>query len=152
MEIILVNSELQSKALLSLLQEYELEFSAITKKTPDENGQFKLDVELDKTDNYLLYIDAKIAGLAVKGTHSGRHDIFEFYVRPQYRGNLVGQKFTHEIFKKYKGLWQVRQIEGADLARDFWRKAISNYTSGNYTEQSVKDDYWGDITVQYFES
>ena len=88
----------------------------------------------------------------VKGTDDHHHDIAEFYIVPAKRGRHVGRKFAQEIFSRYKGNWQVKQIDGADKAVVFWQKTISEFTNNNYSEESINDSYWGKITRQRFES
>lgn len=155
MEIIKLNKQ-NKHILTNLMQAYEAEFSAITRKLPDANGLFPFDTPVDDTDvnyhAYLLYVEGSPCGFAMKGTASGRHDIAEFYVVPSKRGSDLGTRFAHEIFDMYKGPWQVRQIAGADKARDFWRKAIGTYSSGKYEESQDRDPYWGMVTRQIFES
>ena len=136
--------------LRNLLQSYEGEFSAITKKVPDERGVFDLDCNLQVTDNYLLYREGSPIGFCVKGEEQGVHDIYEFYIVPSQRGGGLGADFARYIFRNYPGKWQVRQIQGADKARDFWRSTISKFTGGNYQEEQVSDEYWGVVTRQTF--
>lgn len=150
MEIIRVASDDQD--LKQLLQTYEHEFSAITGKNPDQNGDYELDVDLAKTDNFLLKLDQRKIGFCIKTVSHGRHDILEFYVQALERGQKIGEQFAHEIFKMYPGQWQVRQIEGADKARSFWRKTINSFTSGQYKEETVVDEYWGKVSKQTFTS
>ena len=147
-----VKTPSSSIPLLNLLQCYEAEFSAITEKLPNELGEFPLDIKLDGSYDAYLFTENKIPiGFAIKGTESGLHDISEFYVIPSKRHNSLGRTFAKEIFKKYIGPWQVRQIEGADLAVRFWTKAISEFTNGDFTSSKEEDDYWGKITIQRFE-
>jgi predicted acetyltransferase len=141
-----------NKTLMDLLQAYEKEFSVITKKKPNDDGIFRLDVDVSKTDNFLLLDKVEAVGFCVKGVSDKRHDIFEFYVVPQNRGNLAGRKFAKEIFGMYKGDWQVRQINGANKAIEFWRKTISGFTKNNYEESVINDEYWGRVTRQTFRS
>jgi hypothetical protein len=46
----------------------------------------------------------------------------------------------------------VRQIEGAEHAKAFWRKTISRYTHNGYIEVIVNDADWGVVTLQRFVS
>ena len=142
----------ENVAFNSLLQNYEKEFSSITKKVPDPDGTFNLDVNLNETDNFLLIENREAIGFCVKGFSEGRHDISEFFVILDKRHNKIGRKFAQEVFKKYKGEWQVRQIEGADKAITFWRKVIAEFTKNDYQESVVEDEYWGKVTRQIFKS
>lgn len=138
---------------LNLAQAYEAEFSAITKKKPQSNGLFLLDTPINQEHpSYLLYDQTSPIGFCIKGVQEARHDIAEFYVVPSYRSKGIGRHFAAEIFKKYPGPWQVRQIDGADKAILFWRSAIQVFTNNNFTECVVEDNYWGKVTRQLFHS
>ncbi len=148
----IVKVEDQNKpVLLNLLQAYEAEFSTITNKDPDGNGLYPLDTPLDgEHEAYLVYIGNQLCGFAIKGTELSCHDISEFYIIPTKRGHKLGSSFAHKVFDMYRGKWQVRQIERADKARDFWRKVIGDYTNGQYEESQIEDSYWGLVTRQVF--
>lgn len=152
MNVALITDESNLKSLLELLQIYEAEFSKITGKKPNQDGTYKLDVDLTKTDNYFLLMNEEPIGFCIKGVFDGRHDIFEFYILPHRRGKKLGRTFAKEIFKKYKGPWQVRQIEGADKAISFWRKAIGEFAENRFEESIIEDAYWGKVTRQVFNS
>ena len=139
--------------LYNLAQAYESEFSTITKKLPNSKGLYPLDTKVDKNHpSFLIYKKKTPIGFCIKGIHDGRHDIAEFFIIPTFRSKNIGQKFAYQIFKKYKGEWQVRQINGADKARKFWRKTIKSFTHNQYTESLVKDPYWGTVSRQIFRS
>lgn len=152
MKIVDVNKNNVS-ILLNLAQAYEAEFSPITKKNPLSNGLYALDTNWDSDHPAFLLFDNEIPiGFCIKATVDFRHDISEFYVIPTYRSKGVAKFFAFEIFKKYAGDWQVRQIQGADQAVIFWRTIINEFTSGHFFESQVDDIYWGTVTRQIFKS
>jgi len=137
----------------NLLQAYEAEFSAVTNKVPDADGVFPLDVELNLYTVYLLKDGDAPIGLALKGTCNDRHDIADFYIIPRYRGEGAGFFLASHVVKKYKGLWQARQIDGYSQGRGFAIGALEKILDGaNFEEEKIVDPYWGPITIQYFES
>jgi len=139
--------------LLNLAQAYEAEFSPITKKNPLSNGLYALDTNWDSDHPaFLLFDNETPVGFCIKTILDSRHDISEFYVVPTYRHKGIAKSFVIEIFNKYAGTWQARQIQGADQAVSFCRAVISEFTSGKYTEEIVEDEYWGKITRQIFKS
>lgn len=143
------------KILLNLLQAYEAEFSTYTKKLPNENGLFELDINLDDYTSYLLLEDKSPIGFAIKGIDSvsGRHDIADLYIVPVKRSSGCGLFLVKSIFEKYKGQWQARQIDGYSMGRDFAVNHLKDFLGAdNFSEESIEDEYWGKITVQYFES
>lgn len=134
-----------------LVQNYEAEFSPLTGKHPDGRGLYALDVEISaERPGYLAYEGDIPIGLAVLGTHQGISDIAEFYIVPSFRRQSFGKRFAFELFDMRPGAWQVRQIQGADKARNFWRVVINEYTGGEYAETVENDPYWGPVTRQAF--
>lgn len=47
------------------------------------------------------------------------------------------------VFDKFRGEWEVKQIEGVEYASLFWRKIINEYTGGNFEEDIYTDKKWG---------
>ena len=60
--------------------------------------------------------------------------IAEFYVKPKYRRLGIGKATAYQLFKKYKGKWEIRQKTTNKNAHFFWRSIIADYTIGNYIE------------------
>lgn len=137
-----------------LVQYYECEFSGITGKKPDNNALFSLDTEIGgSVKGFIGYVEEIPAGLAaVKENERLRFEICEFFVIPYFRKNKIGSEMAAVIWDRFPGFWEVKQIEGADYAVTFWRKAISSYTGGNYEEGIIVDPYWGRVTRQCFDN
>lgn len=154
MRIIPVKQE-ESVAIYSrLLQCYEAEFSSITKKKPDSQGIFPLDTELGgDIEGFLVYEEGHPAGfvaIACKPNH--QFEVLEFYIVPCFRRNSLGKRFVIKIWEQYRGTWEVKQIQGADSATLFWRKAIGEFTNQCFKEDVYQDPYWGEVTRQVFSS
>lgn len=134
-------------------QNYEAEFSAITKKTPDSEGRFAIEADWKYPNSglYLLISDIP-AGFAVRGIVDDRSDVAEFYILPCYRKKGYGKQFAFHMFDAFPGLWQVRQIPTAVDAIAFWRSVVDEYTNGNYIEDQTKDSHWGLVLRQCFKS
>ncbi|MEB3362120.1 MAG: hypothetical protein VKI42_08375 [Synechococcaceae cyanobacterium] len=137
---------------LRLIQAYEAEFSRITKKTPNQQGLFELDTILgDTVTGFLAYINQAPAGLAaISEATPSNFEMCEFYVLPCFRNQAMGTRFAHSIWSMFPGRWQIKQIEGANYASDFWRKAIARFQHGSFTEDRYHDPYWGFVTRQSF--
>jgi predicted acetyltransferase len=136
-----------------LIQDYEAEFSSITKKVPDLEGKFTLDSDWKSPNKgFLLLLEDKPAGFVIKSNTDGRSDIAEFYILPCYRKKGLGKDFAFTIFDMFPGPWQVRQIPTATDAIAFWRAVIQDYTHGHFTEDHVSDHHWGKVVRQLFHS
>ena len=49
---------------------------------------------------------------------------FLFYLATSYRRNRIGINFAKDIISKYKGSWQIKQIQRAEYATKFLKKVI----------------------------
>ncbi|MCW7753413.1 GNAT family N-acetyltransferase [Desulfobotulus sp. H1] len=140
---------------LNLCQSYEGEFSSITRKKPNPDGLFELDTPIGShVSGYLLYDGAKPLGfMAVDIQSDGNSfEICEFYIVPACRKKGLGRDFVNHIFRMHKGIWEVKQISGAEYATEFWRKVIQEFTGGKFQEDSHTDAYWGKIIRHRFRS
>ena len=134
-------------------QDYEAEFSAITKKEPNVEGRFAIEADWrEPNSGYYCYINSHPAGFAIRGITDGRSDIAEFYILPCYRKKGLGKEMAFAIFDLFPGPWQVRQISTAKDAIAFWQAIIHEYTHGNYTEDLTDDPHWGIVVRQLFHS
>lgn len=137
---------------LNLVQGYECEFSAITKKQPNADGLFALDTEIqDKVKGFILTIEGVPAGIAAIAEEKPReYEVCEFYIVPCFRQHAWGMRFAHEIWRLFPGKWVIKQIRGAEYASNFWRKAIQTFQQTEFEEDQIDDAYWGLVTRQRF--
>lgn len=135
-----------------LMQSYECEFSSITGKMPDPEGKFPLDTHLDDRHlGFLGYLDGIPAGFnVIRKKEDGAFEVCEFFIVPVFRKRRLGFHLASEVFSRYRGRWEIKQIAGADHATAFWRKAVHRYTGGHFREDLYTDDYWGVVTRQSF--
>ena len=94
----------------------------------------------------------QIMGFVIKDQCGEYSDIGEFYIIPAYRKMGAGRKMAFSIFDQHPGLWQVRQLQNAKLAKLFWRSVISDYTKCDYIELELEDEIWGKVSCQRFKS
>lgn len=59
------------------------------------------------------------------------HSIAEFMIIPKYRRNKIGKNVAFKCFDLYKGDWEVSPSYGSELAYQFWKNVINEYTAGN---------------------
>ena len=136
------------------VQDYEAEFSAITRKEPDAEGRFALEASWESPNSgFYLFVDGKPTGFAIRDEMPERvSDIAEFYILPCYRNKGFGKLWAFAIFDQFPGPWQVRQVPTAINAIAFWRTTIGEYTNGHYTEDQTNDSHWGIVLRQRFMS
>jgi predicted acetyltransferase len=61
----------------------------------------------------------------------------EFFVAPPHRRLGVGQDAATLIFNRFAGQWEVTEYLRNPGAVGFWRRVISHYTGGKYSERIV---------------
>ena len=59
------------------------------------------------------------------------HSIAEFMVIPKYRRNKIGKKVAFMCFDLYQGDWEVSPSKGDEIAYNFWKTVIDEYTDKN---------------------
>nr|WP_216628447.1 GNAT family N-acetyltransferase [Pseudoalteromonas caenipelagi] len=135
---------------MNLAQAYEAEFSSLTGKLPNQKGVFSLDTPLDETHiGYLAFDGAYPIAFANISSRGNNHEICEFYVIPSVRKRKIGSLFINKIWQAHPGKWEVKQIQGADHAIQFWRKALT-LNGVSYSESEYEDAYWGKVNRQIF--
>lgn len=129
----------------NLMHLYLYEFTDYTGDDADAQGRF-LDEYLPRywvEQNrypFLVRVAGKPAGfILVRDTSDGQngpviHSIAEFLVMRKYRRKKVGQQMAFHIFDRFPGRWRVAQMAENHPAQAFWRRVISAYTNGQYTE------------------
>ena len=149
-----------SRALLELAQYYAYDFSDLLALDVDVTGRFGVAHLQRHFDDpvchpFTIVVDGKLAGFAL---HEGRsrlsgevgvNDVAEFFVMKKYRRRGVGAAAARELFDRFTGRWEVRQVRTNTAAIAFWRKTIGDYTGGAFTETTQDDDRFRG-TVQRF--
>ena len=72
---------------------------------------------------FLFRVDGRWAGLALV-REGVPHDMAEFFVMRKYRRGGVGTQAAHDVFARFPGAWQVRQMRVNPQATLFWRRTI----------------------------
>ncbi|MBN9543648.1 MAG: GNAT family N-acetyltransferase [Alphaproteobacteria bacterium] len=92
---------------------------------------------------YIIMLDDEIAGFALlnqKGIlESTDWRLDHFFVMHKFHGKGIAKAAVHELWKLYKGNWELTVVPTNTKALAFWHKNIEQYTS-------YKCDY---ITVDY---
>jgi predicted acetyltransferase len=149
------------RALLqNLTQFYYYDFSEVLEMHVDEDGRFgHVDLSPYWVDEwrhpFLLRVDKRVAGFALISERSkitgknGVFDMTEFFVLRRFRRQGLGRAAAFRAFERFAGPWEVRQREENPNATAFWRRAINEYTRGDYEETRWGRPEWSEI-VQTF--
>lgn len=148
---IIQNNDVSSAPFVHLQQLYEHEFSIITGYQTDERGLYDSKELMshwsDTFDVFVLYDQKRPVGFSVINLKSmislqeNVRDMAEFFILPDARKHGLGQWFAHELFKKYPGQWQVRQLPGLAV-KYFLCKTIDAFTKGNFKNNDITCSAW----------
>lgn len=61
-------------------------------------------------------------------------DMAEFFINFAYRKQKLGTLFATILFNNHPGTWEIRQLQNALTAHDFWWNVIHQYTHGDFAE------------------
>lgn len=148
--------KIEEETLHHLMQFYIYEFAALKpeiKLEPDGvYKRFDLSSYWEDPSHHPFFIKLgeELIGFALVATeHEGNpNSIEEFHVIRKYNGFGYGRQAALKLFAMFPGKWRITQIEANGPAKAFWRKVITQYTNGSYTETS--DDKRR--TIQEFKS
>lgn len=148
----LYEASLEDKSIiLNLIQLYTYELSFYEDETTNfimlDTGLFlvskyiELYFEEESRHPYILKYNGNLAGFAlVRFNEDGRYEIGEFFVLNKYRKIGMGTFMANEIFKKYRGKWEIRTLLKNKRAQEFWRKVINNISEGNFEEKLIRNN------------
>ncbi|MGC4038993.1 MAG: GNAT family N-acetyltransferase [Chitinophagaceae bacterium] len=140
---IITASNNDREVIKNLLQLYIYDFTEYIDMNVDENGLFKLHVDLNEywTEEdkhaYLIKQEGKYAGFALVKMvilPTRHHSIAEFFILKKYRKKGIGQAVAEKIFDSHPGEWEVHQTENNVAAQKFWNSVIARYTDSNYSD------------------
>jgi predicted acetyltransferase len=86
---------------------------------------------------FLIQVDGHPAGFALvkrERETPPAFDMGEFFIARQYRRCGVGRRAATALFDRFVGSWEVRQMPSNKPAQAFWRRIITDYTGGVFTE------------------
>ena len=146
--------EVQEKdkdVIYNLMQLYTYELSLFEDETTNfqllDNGVFKLSkyIDLYWTEEgrhpYILRCEGKLAGFVLERyNEDGMNEIAEFFVLNKYRKLGAGTFMANELFKKYKGKWEIRTLLKNERAQEFWRKVVKSASNGIYEEHLIRNN------------
>ena len=86
---------------------------------------------------FLIRVDGHPAGFALVKRISENpltFDMGEFFIARRHRRQGIGQRVAAALFDRFPGRWEVREMPANQPAQAFWRRIISGYTAGAFTE------------------
>ncbi len=110
-----------------------------------ESFDFKCYFEDSSRRAYLVKVENELAGFALLNQEgiSPETDwnMGEFFILAKFQGKGIAQYVAHQLWKKHPGFWEVSVIPENEKALNFWRKAVSSVSHGDYLEKVYKVHY-----------
>ena len=152
----------QELIVANLLELYVHDFSEFLDIELGEDGRFgyadlpRYWREID-LHPFLVRIDGRWGGFALvrKGSefsgNAGVWDMVEFFVVRRHRRMGIGTRIAGEIWRRFPGRWEIRAMQANDSARQFWKRAIEEFTGREVHSSRVEKNgaFW---TLFSFES
>ncbi len=143
--------EEEKEILYNLMQLYTYELSFYEDENINfkilDNGLYKISKYVDlywKEETrhaYIVKVDGQLAGFALERfNENNMNEIAEFFVIYKYRKIGVGSFMANEIFKRYKGKWEIKTLLKNKPAQKFWRTVVKNASNGNYNEKLTQEN------------
>jgi len=105
---------------------------------------------------FLIRVDQKVAGFALVrkiADNPVTYDMGEFFVLRKYRRTGIGRAAARELFDRFAGVWQIRELPANTSAQAFWRRIVAEYSHGAFTEgQEFFAAHGREFVVQRFRS
>ena len=150
-EIYEANDEKGKTVIYNLMQIYTYELSFFEDETTNfellDTGLFAMSKYLElywKDENrhpYILKCNGELAGFVLQRYNENNYnEIAEFFVLNKYRKLGAGTFMAKEIFKKYRGKWEIRTLLKNKRGQEFWRKIVKEVSNGAYREQLIRNN------------
>ena len=110
-----------------------------------ESFDFKNYFEEVSRKAFLIKVGEELAGFVLLNQVATSSDIDwnigEFFILARFQGQGIGQLVVQELWSIHPGRWEVAVVPENKSALAFWRKTISAFTNGLYSETEKKIDY-----------
>ncbi len=101
---------------------------------------FKSYFEDPTREPYLVKVGDELAGFVLldrEGTSpETQWNMGEFFILAKFQGKGIGADVARQIWLQHPGFWEVTVIPENKKPHQFWRKTISDFTNGHFTEET----------------
>ena len=150
-EIHEATKENEKEIIKNLMQLYTYELSFFEDETTNfkllDNGLYELSKYLElywkeeERHPYILKCNGELAGFVLERFNENNiNEIAEFFIINKYRKLGAGTFMAKEMFKRYKGKWEIRTLLNNKRAQEFWRKIVKEVSRNNYTECLIRNN------------
>ena len=86
-------------------------------------------------ESFFIKYNNKIAGFVMINQNlkvlDNGYSIAEFLILPYYRSKHIGKESAYKVFQLHDK-WEVQPMENNNIAYNFWKNIIKEYTNNNY--------------------
>jgi predicted acetyltransferase len=144
-------------ALQQMLEFYQYDLSDIWPQDSDTEAKYGYNLERYKLDErfhaHVALHGSQYAGFALVSpavvTRKEGSWMEQFFVLKRYRRTGIGRALALHSLKSHPGTWEVGQMPSNVAAQAFWRKVISEQTSGEFVEVQVTEGWWQGQVQQF---
>ncbi len=97
--------------------------------------EYEYDLNKYFVNNYAYFIKSNndiLGFVLVDDNLENNYEISEMFVLNNYKGRKIGEEAVKKIFDIYRGNWTIKVVPLSPIAESFWKKAVNNYTNGNF--------------------
>lgn len=109
-----------------------------------ECRDFKSYFETKNNHAFLIKVNDELAGFALidqlEVLPKVDWNMGQFFIVAKFQRTGIGAKAAMQLFDNFPGQWSVGAIPQNTRAVLFWRKVISTYTQGNFTESNMTSE------------
>ncbi len=64
----------------------------------------------------------------------------EFFIVRSERHHGLGRRAAMAVFDRFRGTWELSELQANQAAITFWRRVVSEYTGGNFQETLLQGE------------
>jgi predicted acetyltransferase len=87
---------------------------------------------------FFVRVEGELAGFAIVNCQGSTpdvdHNMAQFFVHRKFKRRGVGMHAAHACFQRFRGIWDVMVIPQNAGAHAFWKRAIGDFTRGEFQE------------------
>ncbi len=119
-----------------------------------ESYDFKTYFTDPKRQAFLIKVKNELAGFVllkkVETKELTYWNVGEFFILAKFQGSGLGCNVAHKLWTTYPGMWELSVIPENKPALAFWRKTVTGFTKGDYTETLKDVDYDSHQNQRYY--
>lgn len=93
---------------------------------------------------FTIWSNNELAGFAlirrIGDDHGWVMQVAEFFIKPEYRRQGIGQAAAAALWKQFPGRWELQVMKGNRAAIEFWSTCVKAQAQGWHMNEILADD------------